>query len=89
MAWFEQPCRVLADGRALGLLGNSFGIFLTDRCFGVTMPRSSDGRCLPTRYVAERLVHGRLGRIRTIESFFRGMSLPPWVSSGATQLVAE
>ena len=55
IAWFHRPGELLNDPRFFRLLGNSFGIFLSEACFGISIKRSSDGKILPTRYVAEQL----------------------------------
>jgi len=75
VSFLAAPARILNDRRAFGLLGNSFGIFLAERRFGVLLCRASDGRALPTRYVAERAVKAESGRITTIEAFFAGLNI--------------
>ncbi len=75
VSFLVQPALILGDRSAFGLLGNSFGIFLAERRFGVLLRRASDGRALPTRYVAEHAVKAESGRISTIEAFFVGLDI--------------
>jgi len=75
VSFLVQPALILGDRRAFGLLGNSFGIFLAERRVGVLLRRTSDGRALPTRYVAEHAVKAESGHITTIEAFFAGLSI--------------
>lgn len=79
----------MEDLRFLGLLGNTFGIFLAEQCFGISFRRISDQKELPTRLVAEMLVYFALDTLPTLGDFFRGMPLEAWVSKGARRLSEE
>jgi hypothetical protein len=87
--WFGQPAERLDDPRFFRLLGNSFGIFLAEARFGISLVRSSDHKLLPTRYVAEILVQNTLGFIPPLAHFFRGMSVEAWMCKGARRLSDE
>lgn len=88
-AWFYRPGLELDDPRFFRLLGNSFGIFLAEQRFGVSLTRPSDHRELPTRTLGEMLVYVALDTIPTLAQFFQGMSLEAWMMKGARQLSAE
>lgn len=89
VAWFCQPGDILEDAQFFRLLGNSFGIFLSEERFGISITRSSDRHILPTRYVAETLVQATLGSIPTLSQFFHGMVVEAWMCKGARRLSEE
>lgn len=86
VAWFHVPALMLNDPRFFRVLGNSFGIFLAEQRFGIAVTRASDTKALPTRYVAEQLVHFTLGSIPTLSHFFRHMQIESWMWRGARKL---
>lgn len=88
-AWFYRPGLELSDPRFFRLLGNSFGIFLAEERFGISLTRTSDGKELPTRTLSEMLVYFALDTIPTLAQFLRDMSLETWMMKGARQLSAE
>jgi hypothetical protein len=88
-AWFYRPGIELGDPRFMRLLGNSFGIFLAEQRFGISLTRASDGKDLPTRVLAEMLVYLALDAIPTLAQFFQGMPLEAWVLKGARRLSVE
>ncbi len=87
--WFGQPAERLGDPQFFRLLGNSFGIFLAEARFGISLVRPSDHKLLPTRYVAEILVQNTLGFIPPLAHFFRGMAIEAWMCKGARRLSDE
>jgi len=87
--WFRQPAERLDNPLFFRLLGNSFGIFLAEARFGISLVRPSDHKLLPTRYVAETLVQSTLSSIPTLTHFFRGMVLEAWMCKGARRLSDE
>jgi hypothetical protein len=84
--WFNAPALPLENPAFFCLLGNSFGIFLAEQRFGICLRRSSDQKLLPTRYIAEQLVHQTLGDIPTLAAVFKGMAIEPWMCLGARPL---
>jgi hypothetical protein len=89
IAWFRRPGELLGDPRFFELLGNSFGIFLAEARFGISVKRLSDKKVLPTRYIAEQLVELSLGHIPTLAHFFRGTPIEAWMCKGARRLSEE
>jgi len=89
ISWFYRPGVLLANPSFFRLLGNSFGIFLAEQRFGISVRRASDGKELPTRVIAETLVQLALDCIPTLAHFFKGMAVEPWMSRGARPLSAE
>jgi len=89
VAWFSLPGVFLENPQFFRLLGNSFGIFLAEACFGISLTRFSDQHILPTRYAAENLVQGTLGSIPTLSQFFRDMAVEAWMCKGARRLSEE
>lgn len=90
VAWFARPMEILRDRRFFVFLGNSFGIFLAEERFGVTMARASDRSVLPVRSVAETHVLQMLGgHIPTLTSVLNRLPLEPWMARGAARLSEE
>lgn len=87
--WFDQTKAHLADCRHRLLLHNSFGIFLCEQIFGVTLTRVSDTKEVPTRLIAEQHVLEDYGFIPTLEKCLGTIAIEPWMMKGARQLSAE
>lgn len=61
------------------ILHNSFGIYLCEKIFGITLT-NSDGKKVSVRDVAEQHVIDDLGRIPTVEDWLKHMELTePWM----------
>ncbi len=71
-----------ADVRHRAVLHHSFGIHLAERVFGPVI-RTSTGREVPTRVVAERHVVEDLGRIPTLADWLRHLHVAPWMRRAA------
>lgn len=85
--FFDQTKAHLADCRHRLVLHNSFGIFLAEQLFGVTITRASDGKPVPTRLIAEQHVLEDFGgRIPTLEECLRDTPIADWMSRGAKGL---
>lgn len=84
--WFDQTKAHLADSRHRLVLHNSFGIFLCEQQFGVTITRQSDGKEVPTRLIAEQHVFEDYGKIPTLEECLRTITIEPWMHKGAAAL---
>jgi hypothetical protein len=76
----------IADARHRLVLHNSWGIFLAEQIFGVTITRSSDGKEVPLRTILERHVIEDLGRIPTLAECLNQVTLEPWMFRKSEQL---
>jgi hypothetical protein len=85
--WFDQTKAHIGDCRHRLVLHNSFGIFLAEQFFGVTLIRASDGKPIPTRIIAEQhVLEDFAGRIPTLEECLRDVPIADWMSRGAISL---
>lgn len=84
--WLDNTKAHLADARHRLVLHNSWGIFLAEQIFGVTITRASDGKKIPTRTVLEQHVLEDLGRIPTLEQCLAQVQLEPWMYRNAEPL---
>jgi len=80
--WFDESKMMMADFRHRALRHHAEGCFMAERIFGNTIS-NSDGRKIPTRWVAEQHVKEDLGRIPSMQDWFVHISAKPWM--GATQ----
>lgn len=88
--FFDQTKAHIADSRHRLILHNSFGIFLCEQLFGITITRTSDGKEVPTRLIAEQHVLEDFGgRIPTLEECLRETPIAAWMSKGARSLSRE
>lgn len=67
-----------ADVRHRALLHNSWGIYLCERIFGVTII-NSDGREVSVRDIAENHVLEDLGTIPSVTEYLREMPIKKWM----------
>lgn len=67
-----------ADMRHRALLHSSFGIYLAEQVFGITI-KNSDGRTVSVRDIAEKHVLEDLGRIPSVQDYLQHMELQPWM----------
>lgn len=73
----------LADNRHRCVLHSSFGIFITEKVFGVSIT-NSDGKEVSVRSIAEDHVVEDLGVIPTLQDYLENMTLQPWMENRAT-----
>lgn len=66
------------DMRHRAILHSSFGIYITEQVFGVTMT-NSDGKICSVRDIAEDHVIQDLGRIPTVQDYLEGMPFYEWL----------
>lgn len=76
--WFDSTKAAWADVRHRALLHNTFGIFLAEQLFGVTLT-NSDGKVVSVRDVAEDHVVEDCGFIPTIEKWLKNLPDEPWM----------
>ena len=87
--WFDQTKMCWADTRHRAILHSSFGVFLCEQMFGVTITRDSDGKQVPTRLIGEQHIMEDLGRIPTIQDWLDGLPYKTWMINGARPLSRE
>lgn len=83
--WFDQTKSNVPDMRHRMLLHNSFGIFLCEQQFGVTIT-NSEGKQVSVRDVAEDHVMQDLGFIPTVERCIQTMKLEPWMAGSRKRI---
>jgi len=86
--WFDQTKAHVADGRHRAILHNSFGIFLCEQVFGITL-KISTGREIPVRWIGEQHVKEDIGKIPTLGDYLEEMQLKPWMVRNARRLSEE
>lgn len=77
--FMDSSKAALPDVRHRAILHSSFGIFIVEKVFGVTIENST-GRKISVRDVAEQHVLEDLGTIPTIEKWFGTMEIEPWMN---------
>ena len=87
-SWFDASKEFMADFRHRALRHHAEGIFECERKFGVTIT-NSDGKKVPVRYIGEQHVHEDLGRIPSLEDWFREIRLAPWMVGKKLNLQGE
>ena len=88
-SWFDQTKASWADLRHRAVLHSSFGIFLCEQVFGVTITRKSDGKVVPTRLIGEQHVVEDLGKIPTLQDWLEDLPFKDWMLRGARPLSRE
>ena len=84
--WFDESKMMMGDFRHRALRHHAEGIFMCEKIFGVTI-KLSNGRVLPTRYVAEQHVKEDLGCIPSMQDWFSNISPKSWM--GKTQNIEK
>jgi hypothetical protein len=86
-AWFGRPEQFSPNAGARAVILNSFGIYLCEQTFGPVVERSSDGKVLPTRLLAEHYVnYYHKGRIPALAEMVQQIPMRGWMCSGARPL---
>ena len=76
--FFDTSKACLADMRHRAILHSSFGIYLCEKVFGITI-KNSDGQEVSVRDVGEQHVLEDLGTIPTLERWLRNLPTEPWM----------
>ena len=76
--WFDASKQFIADARHRALRHHSYGIFLCEQEFGITIT-NSDGRVVPVRAIAERHITEDFGRIPSLNDWLSELPLKPWM----------
>lgn len=77
--FLDSSYHCLPDIRHRALLHNQFGLMMVERLFG-QVRKNSDGREYSPRMCAERHIIADLGIIPTVEKYFQGLQVQPWMS---------
>jgi hypothetical protein len=78
--FFDMSGRYYEGPEHLFLLHNALGIFLAERAFGYTLKFEPFKRLPMVREIGEILVHGRMGRIPTVQDFAATIPIEPWMT---------
>ena len=84
--WFDATKALIADARHRALRHHAEGIFLCEQIHGVVFYRASDGKPIPTRWIAEQHVIEDFGFIPTAAQWLALLPLQPWMQKGARNL---
>lgn len=76
--FFDQTKAHVPDMRHRAILHNSFGIFLCEQFFGVTI-ENSDGKIVSVRDVGEQHMLDDLGYIPTVQDYLRHLPMLDWL----------
>jgi hypothetical protein len=76
--WFDQTKAHMGDNRHRAILHNSWGIFLAESVFGITII-NSDGKLVSVRDIGEQHVFEDLGFIPSISDYLSKMSIEDWM----------
>jgi hypothetical protein len=77
--WFDSTKAATANFYHRAILHNSFGCFLAEQLFGVTIT-NSDGKTISVRDIAEdHIREDCAGRIPTIDEWLSKLNPEPWM----------
>lgn len=86
--WFDGSKAHMADFRHRALRHHSEGIFMAEQIFGHTIT-NSDGRVVMVRYIGEQHVQEDLGRIPSVNDWFRQIKVESWMYGRRKSLEKE
>jgi len=86
-SWFDESKAHISDIRHRALRHHTEGIFMAERFFGVTIT-NSDGDKVPVRFIGEQHVKEDLGKIPTVQDWFKCIKLEPWMLMAGTKVVS-
>ena len=78
-SFIDSSKSAYADFRHRAVLHSTFGIFICEKVFGVTI-KNSDGKDVPTRLIAEQHVLEDHGKIPTLENWLHSIKVEPWMN---------
>lgn len=76
--WFDSSKHSMCDFRHRAMYHHAEGIALCLEIHGRTL-KTSDGRVIPTRWVAEQHVLEDLGHVPNMADWFRNIKPQPWM----------
>lgn len=83
--FMDSTKSALADVRHRAILHSAFGIYIVEKVFGDVIT-NSDKYIISVRDIAEKHVIEDLGSIPSIEKWFSGMPIEPWMSGKIVKL---
>jgi hypothetical protein len=86
--WFDESKSHMADFRHRALRHHSEGIFMAEQIFGHTIT-NADGREVMVRYIGEQHVQEDLGRIPSVNDWFRQIQVQSWMYGNRKSLEKE
>jgi hypothetical protein len=86
--FFDESKAHMADFRHRALRHHSEGIFMAEKIFGATIV-NSDGRVVPVRYIGEQHVTEDMGRIPSVNDWFRQIKVQSWMYGNRKSLERE
>lgn len=81
--WFDASKEFMADFRHRALRHHAQGIFECERVYGHSI-LNSNGRHIPTRFIAEQHVKEDLGFIPSMEDWFKQIKPATWMMKAGT-----
>jgi hypothetical protein len=78
----------LADARHRAILHSSFGCFIAEKVFGLTI-KNSDGKDVPVRAICEKHILEDLGHIPTVSDWLKNMPIEEWMYKKSKNLSRE
>ena len=82
--FIDSPKMCYPNIKHRAILHNSFGCYLVEQIFGITIT-NSDGRTVSTRDIAEQHILDDLGYIPTVEDWLKELPVKDWMSAPITQ----
>lgn len=87
-SFIDSSKQSLGDVRHRALLHSTFGCFICEKVFGVTIT-NSEGKEVPVRLLAEEHIIDDLGFIPTVEHWLGEMPIYKWMSGTVKKTKAE
>jgi hypothetical protein len=86
--WFDASKAFIANWRHRALRHHAEGIFAAEKEFGTTITNSA-GKQVPVRLIGEQHVTEDLGRIPSLQDWFKHLQHEPWMTKGVQRLEEE
>jgi hypothetical protein len=82
--FIDSPKIAYPNIKHRAILHNSFGCYLVEQIFGITLV-NSDNRTVSTRDIAEQHIIDDLGYIPTVEDWLENLEIKDWMSAPVTR----
>lgn len=87
-SWFDESKKMMADFRHRALRHHAEGIFMCESIFGVYITNANNQK-IPVRAIGEQHVTEDLGRIPSMQDWFKHIQAQPWMGATARKLSRE